>query len=419
MTLAPKQDRLFTALSISLGLMPAVLVSVKGAYGIVALLLLALSIAALVVLARRGELDWHRTWRGAKPIWVPFCGFFLAFALSVLFTGDSLRGLDYPNRWIILLPILFALVAARGRIDYRYFWTGIAVGSVATAVLASYQMYVLHLDRAIGFMTQNPYGNLSVLLGLLCGVGALYQRSPRRGMLLALAGWGGMWASLLSVTRGGWPAVIPFVILLALHLRRLPRKSAIALLAAHVVLVAMAYPTAARLVSHRIDMAAQDLSIDNAQERSGTSVGARLAMWDISFQIFREHPIFGIGPTRFKAELHRKNTEQYRSADIYTQNVAHQEFLDAMARAGTIGGIALAALFAYPLAAIYRQRKTRPAWRSLGGLGVLAFLGAFLLFGLANTTLTNHTSLLFFIIGMSVLWAEYLQETDGEASTNG
>jgi O-antigen ligase len=159
-------------------------------------------------------------------------------------------------------------------------------------------------------------------------------------------------------------------------------------------------------------MAAQDLSIENPHERSGTSVGARLAMWDISFQIFREHPVVGIGPTRFQAELHRKNTEQYRSADIYTQNVAHQEFLDAMARAGILGGIALAALFAYPLIALYRQRKTRPAWRSMGGLGVLGFLGSFLLFGLANTTLTNHTSLLFFIIAMSVLWAQYLQETE-------
>ncbi|SIK94663.1 Uncharacterised protein [Mycobacteroides abscessus subsp. abscessus] len=65
-----------------------------------------------------------------------------------------------------------------------------------------------------------------------------------------------------------------------------------------------------------------------------------------------------------------------------------------------------------PLAGLLRRRRTRPALRSLGGAGLVSIIGAFGLYGLTNTTFTNHSSLLFFIIALSVMWAQYLQETD-------
>lgn len=415
MTPTRPSDPLSTALSLSLGLVPATLLTVKGAYGIVALLVLALAVLMLVRLGRRGQLRRAGVGSLAAPIWLPFCGFFLAFLLSVLATGDALRGLDYPSRWLILLPITFAVVAARQHLDFRHFWTGVGIGAIGAGLLASHQIYQLELPRAIGYTTHNPFGNLAILLGLLCGAGAVWERSRVRGIALALAGWGGMWASLLSITRGGWPIVVPFVVLLVMHLLRLPRRVALLLLVAHLALVALAYPTASALVSSRVEDASQDLALQDKQQKATSSVGARLAMWDISYQIWREHPVFGIGPTRYAAELHRKNDEQYQSTDIVTQNVAHHEWLDAMAKAGTFGGLAVLALYASPLVFMWRKRRARPAWGSLGGMGVLAFIGAFFLVGLANTTLTNHASLIFFIVALPILWAHYLQDTDPRA----
>ncbi|GGX11949.1 hypothetical protein GCM10007242_17680 [Pigmentiphaga litoralis] len=417
MTPALPPHRLYWLLSVSLFLLPATLVGVKGGYGIAAMLPLLISLACLVPLIRSRAVKWSEVRRDTAPIWVPFLCFFLAFLLSVVMTGDSMRGLDYPNRWLLLMPIVFVLVAARRHIDFKYFWLGIAVGSLLTGIVSTYQIFGLGYGRSQGFTAANPYGNLSILLGLLCGVGALYAKSRKVGIILALAGWGGMWASLLSVTRGGWPLLVPFVILLLLHLARLPRKTAVMLLVAHIVLVTLAFPTASRVISNRIDDASRDLSIADPQKKSESSVGARLAMWKISFQIWQEHPAFGIGPTRYKDELHRKNTEQFKSSDIYTQNVAHHEWLDAMARAGTVGGLALALVYVLPLAGLLRRRHTRPALRSLGGAGVVAIIGSFGLYGLTNTTFTNHPSLLFFIVALSVVWAQYLQETDADPAT--
>jgi O-antigen ligase len=407
----PSPDRFIRFFSVCLGLFPATLMSVKGAYGLVAVLLLVLSIAGLVRLARAGATDWSRVRALAAPLWIPFAAFFLAFLASVIVTHDAWDGIDYPNRWVLLLPILFFLVAVRDRIEYRHFWTGVAVGAVGNGLVAIYQRFHLHLEQIGGFTAANPFGNVSITLGLLSGVGALYAGTNRRGVFLLIAGWGGIAASLLSTTRGGWPLILPFAVISVIFIVRAPFKTRVALIVLHLAVLAAAYPTAARIVELRTQEIGQDLSIADTQARSESSIGGRLAMWTLSKQIWEEHPIFGVGPMRFKSELHAKNAVQFKSDNIAHQNVAHQEWLDAMARAGILGGLALTAIFLAPLACLARHRALRPC-RVQGAAGTIALIGAFVLFGLSNTSFTNHPALLFFIIALSVVWSQYLAQTD-------
>ncbi len=119
-----------------------------------------------------------------------------------------------PIRFLLAVPAMLLVMAYPPRL--AWLWCGLALGAIGAGGWAGWQKLVEDAWRATGYTYVIQFGNLSMLLGILClaGLGwAVVQ--PRRGPWVAFLLVGalmGILGSLFSGSRGGWIG-FPFVLL--------------------------------------------------------------------------------------------------------------------------------------------------------------------------------------------------------------
>ena len=135
--------------------------------------------AWLLLLALLTWPQWRRA-RVAASTWAlaaAMCGMACYFLAETGLQDGA--ALDRPAKYIAALPCLFML-AWRGP-SVAALWNGMAAGAWGAGGIALWQTLVQRLPRATGYTNAIQYGDLSLLLGLLCllGLAALWQTWPR------------------------------------------------------------------------------------------------------------------------------------------------------------------------------------------------------------------------------------------------
>ena len=110
------------------------------------------------------------------------------------------------------LPYVLVLFGVWGIRKYKpraeWFWLGLAIGAIGAAIFAGYQYIGLGI-RAGGYLNPIQFGNIALLMGVLCMVHALVIFDFSRLNTLSWLGFvSGLAASVWSLTRGGWLALI-------------------------------------------------------------------------------------------------------------------------------------------------------------------------------------------------------------------
>ena len=236
-----------------------------------------------------------------------------------------------------------------------FFWCGLAVGAIGAAGLAGYQAQLLGL-RADGFNHAIQFGNVALLMGVLCLVRLLTVRGNLWLDVLMVLGFGaGLAASVWSQTRGGWLAVLLILAWMLANATRgwRPVKRAMAAMA---LLAVLAIPTLQTngIVQHRVMRAvheAQSYWLSNAQ---ASSVGSRLAMWAFASKDIADAPLIGQG-----AEGWKRNRDvgiQVGVLDPFVKDFSHlhNEFLDVTYKTGLIGLVLLLALYWLPMLMFFK-----------------------------------------------------------------
>lgn len=312
--------------------------------------------------------------------------------------------------WWPFLAALLLLAWRRHPPRAGALWLGVILGALGAGGIAVYQGLVLGASRASNGINAIPFGNLSLLLGVLALAGVLSVRGPwwRLG-LGGLAVLGGLTASLLSGTRGGWVTlpVVAVVLVWAqgawlahgwLRLPLVGRMAAVALIAGLLVFGGVqAAPRFAALLS---DVHAY---IDNGNTR--TSVGLRFDMWRCALALFLQKPVWGWGegammPVLQKLIASGRLNEQAQ----YFGYQLHSEWLDTAARRGFLGLITLVPLYLVPLLSFTRrlalpQARTR-ALALAGVLVVVMFLG----FGLTQTQFRDERAFACYLVLIVACW---------------
>jgi O-antigen ligase len=287
-------------------------------------------------------------------------------------------------------------------------WWGAAFGALAACGIVLVRWLALGVDRVhVPGINAIPFGNLSLMLGVLSLVWAL--RLSQMPLLFGVAALAGLVVSLLSGTRGGW-VTLPVVALVLLlcqgeEIRRLwsARSLRTRLLAvAGVVLVAafavwQALPRAVALV--------EDLRGYLHQGVTRTSVGLRLDMWHAAWTLFLQKPLLGWGEGAMMPELRRliaagELNEQAR----YFGFQLHSDVLDTLARRGLLGLITLLLMYAVPLAGFVRRLKCGDVevrmFALAGTLVVLMFAG----FGLTQSQFRDERSFAAYLVLVVTCW---------------
>ena len=387
-------------------LLLALSMSVRSGYSVGALVLLAIGLSRWPALLRR-KLYVPR----AMVQWaVVIVLMALTWSMHILEDGHlitSTLGLDRVTKYWLLLLLLPALLI-RAPATWALFWGSVA-GAVGAGLTALWQTEGLGWPRAQGYTNEIQFGNLSLLLGLWCGIWGLHMP---RGWWRAGAGLGalmGLYASIASGTRGGW-VVLPLCLFLVLCLS-LPRPKrgawkpmARALGLTLVLCLPLAFVSP---VQERMHKAVAQL-FDTSRAGEGTPVGIRLAQWGFAWHLGMAHPWWGSGQMGYEAAQRTAVARNEVPQDMRKLNHAHNEWLDMFAKRGLVGVIALLIFFGVPWRWFWKALKinappdgTPDAQRAAALCGLVTVLG-FVGFGMTQVMFAHNNGNLMYLLSVSV-----------------
>ena len=410
---------------------PALALTLPSGYSYGAMLLL---VGALVFL----PLWWRQPLPDRRIWWLvgSFVLMAVVWQLDSWLSHEGWRGADKPLKYLLAIPCLFFLVRFPPRLPFL--WAGIGAGAIGGGCVALYQMLVMHNPRPNGFSNAIQYGNLSLLLALMCAIGLFtvrpcaHQTGPagrsRRHismvLILVLGAILGTLGSLLSQSRGGWLSlalVAPVMVVVLgrfIHYRYLV-GACLAMLVCGMLIATMS----GKLVSERIDKVREEVSHYEQTGDAHSSVGQRLAHWKAAWVMGLEKPVLGWSLEGYEAEKRRLVDAGEAHPFILEFNHAHNELLDTFAKRGLLGVVALLLLYCVPLVIFWPRQKwekfrvshfenarmippqpSLPAPLGLQLMGVLVPV-AYLGFGLTQAFLGHNSGTMFYLFMTMLIYS--------------
>lgn len=377
--------------------------------------LLWLGLLGLLALLRRLVPGWHKAHQLGLRGWgvaLMLLLFFVSQLSMAAYHGEAGRVLP------LLLPVFLALLALPALHAWlpplTWLWAGLGLGGLATGGWALWQA-VNGIRRVTGHEPLHAifYGNLSLLTSMLClaAIGWALSR-PRRPILLvllALGALGGISASVLSGTRGGWVA-LPLILLVFQRGfgRWLPGRQAAAWWLAAGLLLAGVYLLPQTGVQYRIGLAVSEVEHYLEGERARTtSVTTRLEMWRGTLVLIREQPLLGHGETGYREGLRSLTESDELDRSVHAHDHSHNDLLDVWVKRGLPGLLALLGLYLLPLL-LFRSGLNHPdnSHRALAVAGLLLPV-AFIDFGLTYSFMAYPVGAAVYCGWLVVLWSVY------------
>jgi hypothetical protein len=146
-----------------------------------------------------------------------------------------------------------------------------------------------------------------------------------------------------------------------------------------------------------------------------SSLGERLQMWGVAWDMFKTAPVTGIGTAAYMDRAQRMVDEGEAPPVTALYDHPHNDFLDALATRGVVGLLALVALLGAP-GWLFARGLDSPDPVRLGAslAGLLVSVG-FAIFGLSETMLVHSIALGWYAI-MSALFLVTSEEPPGSGT---
>ncbi|MGF6768778.1 O-antigen ligase [Paraburkholderia sp. GAS199] len=294
------------------------------------------------------------------------------------------RQFDPLSRFVFALPLFLLLRRFPSR-NLRIVGWGCAAGAFGAgmwALLDQMRGGLTDASRLNNYYTNAiPFGDTALLLAFLAifTLGWDGRRDWRVLSLKLLALVAGGYASYLSGSRGGWLAIPVFVVLLGVQFHWFAQKKRLAVAALALVICGAALLSTQR-VTTRVEAATSDL-VALRHGNDNTSTGLRLQLWQASWQLFVDHPLYGVGKGRLVTALGDMAKRGEAKAEIVNER-AHSDFFSTIAETGAIGTVCLVLLYFSLSVYFWRNRRsTDPAIRAAAYSG-LAVSFSTVIFGL-------------------------------------
>lgn len=368
-------------------LSPALTLIVWGSYTVVNLCLIL--IGAYVLARRRTFVINERAIKGG----IVLTGTLLIYAIFgiglLAYHGEPLK---FYGQYLIFLLMPLAYWAIVGvSVDEKNLWLGAATGGILSGMYAGYQVFVLGVGRAGGYIDNIQYGNIGVVLATGSMVGIFQWLKSGRGkspaiILLILGVIGGICTSLFSGSKGGWLSFVIVVVFLERLIRPYwstgkRRVVIIGALSACALMISLPQSP----VNKRLVHAWQDYQLwSDSGSTAGGSVGPRLELWRFGLSVALEKPLSGFG---HEGLMKRKSlaveTEGFdKGIDGFAG--LHNHFLHTYIGYGLIGLFQVAILLLLPLRFFIKKwREGVPDVEALSVMGILLML-THIEFGMSN-----------------------------------
>jgi len=412
--ISTKTSRLHRLLSVLLVSFPTVLLMLPAGrrFNFYALLLCAVGGLALGV--KPGGKSFRDIIKKYWSLHLAMAGMLIAVLLNQAAHGAFAFKPFEKGLQLAVFPLLLWVFLILSSDKLRILQWSWVIGALLCSIALIWTTYGV-TDRPGGIIT-NPFilfSNLTLLMGCMAllsiGWNTRDEIAPIAIKVVACAL--SLVASYMSGTRGSWIAV-PVFILIAVSLKQSMhdrRKIVISIVSMLLLAVAMA---SLPYTKTRIELAYSEAAHYAEQPKAETSIGIRLQLWQASWNMFRENPVFGVGTAHYEETLRRLARDKVITPQAGSQLHSHNEFLHFMATLGTPGALAMLALYLVP--GLWFKKFLRSAdsqQRIAAGMGLATSL-AFLAFGLTETMFYSNLCSDFYIISVAALSALIINRQD-------
>jgi O-antigen ligase len=337
-----------------------------------------------------------------------FLFYFIIYSSSNIFHSDPGREYDAPLRFLLAIPVLLLLLTYPAK--PAALWGGLAVGAIGAAVFVGWQYFVMGIDRPGGNTNAIHYGNVSMLLGILCLSGVTWARLQRRQVfwtaLLFVGAVSGVLGSFFTGSRGGWIA-LPicagiFIIHYCSSYGRRYFYSSIFILITFFVAISLVPKSP---IMERIELAVHQVNIYFNGSSVDTSVGHRFEMWRTAIVMIPEKIWFGWGSQGYMKNKIYSIEKGKIMPEIAPYTNVHNEYIDSLVKHGIIGFLALISLYSIPFFLFFRHiNNPNPNVRPYALAGVFLIL-SYILFGLTTTFLTINIGVMMLSFFVVIFWS--------------
>ena len=348
--------------------------------------------------------------REDKLIMAVFCFYFAAAVVMNLLHGEIIKEYDQPLRFLLAIPALLLLRAYPP--SPALFWAGLAVGGILAGLYTGWQhlfVYAGTVIRSGGHSNPIQYGNISAIIGTLCLAGLGWVIQQKRSIYWAvflLCGFVmGMLGTIFTGSRGSLVG-LPFClwILYRAYGGEVSKRYVLGGFVAIIVAVAVAYAIPRTEVKERAHLAVSETLSYLKTRNADSSLGTRMEMWRVGLMAAAERPLLGFG----KAGL-----VEWESAEIAAgridplmegNNHVYNEWLDAIAKRGVLGLIALLALYAIPLRFFMRHAKSASRRAKPYAIGGMMLIVNYICFGFSQVFMSHNTGVMTLAFSTVILW---------------
>ena len=313
-----------------------------------------------------------RQWpRLAHPLFIASVVLTLSALPSLFMSEERHRAfVDWESYWQLL--IVFMVGAHIARVGVRERSCGVLFASAAASCGVAFIQRAggLHLGPVhIGAEHRVSSTMFTMTLaGILCQLAvfgsavALSPRAARFRVWIAIAVVMMFAALLLTMTRGAWIAVFAGLIAVCVLLR----SRALALATVLAIAVMFLY------THHYRNDQGRTLAVDTfATEQADRNVATRLVLWDISWKMFLDHPLLGVGMGDYSREAEKRLAERHVRTTVDSHNI----YLQILATRGLVGFIPFVAYWVVLVMTLWKLAR-RAVKGSLARHYAIGALGA-------------------------------------------
>jgi O-antigen ligase len=353
--------------------------------------------------------DWSQMKAMIFALSAPLVAMLIANAVNGSWSNSELEKL---LRFALVIPVAWALLRAPKSWLSLIQW-GVMFGAYSGSAMLVYILWSPDLGRGAVFMYGGRYNavafaNLTLLFGFASWFTLPFTRSqwPKcEAVLKVMAGVVAIFAVWVSETRSSWGLFAILTLVVLMSNRQWTRHAKVKFAGAAVALMIVAGFALWHAENSRFRELLTDVQRYSEQDRD-TSIGIRIQLWTAAWQMFKEHPIAGVGVANFRNEL-----VNFSHQGVVTEKVAqefgepHNDFIGAMAGYGILGLLSILALYFVP-AVVFLKRlgNESAAIHSWAALGLLFTLG-YAQFSLTEMMFRNMRSVPIYAMTLAVLYA--------------
>jgi O-antigen ligase len=370
-----------------LGFLCLIHFSMAGCYVIFTLLLIQLIIFSIkAVQNKKRKAASPLTFPGMPLYFKLFLLYILFSFISTLFSIDRLNSLkDNKEFFIFLLIPIYLLVIGPGKRPQVSLFTVLA-SAAASALLGIGITIVkgISLDFRLKGLTSHwmTYSGLLMMVFIFFFVYLFYEKKKKTKIIISVSLAIILAAVLLSLTRSMWVGIFVSLAIFIIYYK--PRVLYLAVPALIIIILVLPASVKNRIVS--------TFDINNATNKD------RFYMVTTGIDIFKDHPLTGVGPDNIKNVYDR-----YKPPEAELSNPhLHNNFLHVLAERGILALLCLIAAFVFIIIQLIKKIKNSTGLEKTIAAGALFVFIGFLVSGMFEYNFGDSEIkfLLFYFLGI-------------------